>query len=59
MEAPIGGGPIKSVEKAHFWKAFILFAIIIGGIWGWYYYKIRHDVKTQRTNTEVFNAQQR
>lgn len=44
---PIGDGPLKSVGHPHFWKAAFLFIIIIGGLWAWYYFKIRHAVRVE------------
>jgi hypothetical protein len=51
-----GGGPIQSIEHRHFWKVTALFVVIVGGIWAWHYFKIRHDVRQE--NTQQFQAQQ-
>lgn len=60
MEAPMGGGAIKIIRHPHFWKTVILFAVLVGGLWAWHYYKIRHDVQAEKTaRQQLLEARQR
>jgi hypothetical protein len=54
--APIGGGPIKSIEQRHFWKSALLLALIVGGLWAWHHFKIRQDVQAEQAAYEKFQA---
>ena len=55
----IGGGPIKNIEHGHFWKVAIVFVLLVGGIWAWHYYKIRHDARLEDIANQQFQAQQK
>lgn len=48
-----GGGPFKNIEHRHFWKAAALLIILLVGLWIWYYYRVRYDVRAEQSTQAI------